>query len=114
MDKTAVKVRCSYDPTMYSGYSVCIQNQIELTPSKCIPSTESKSMLTINGAVNGDHLVFINPIWISPLPMGILESSFSETFTLTGIPVTSVSTNGKSSEDLLFASVNLLQCVCSM
>ena len=43
-DGNAVAVMCSYDSTMYSGYSVCILNQMELSP-KCISSTESVSMV---------------------------------------------------------------------
>ena len=69
-DGSAVTV-CSYDSTMYFGYSVCILNQMELSP-KCIPSTEFGSMVTVNGTVNGEHEVFVNPTWISLPPNGML------------------------------------------
>jgi len=98
-DRTAVSVKCTYDITMYSGYSVCLQNQIELYTSKCISSTESGSMLTIIGTVNGEHLVLVNPIWIASPPMGMLESPYTKAYSLTGI--TTISTIGKSSEELL-------------
>ena len=81
-DGSAVTVMCSYDSAMYSGYSVCILNQMELSP-KCISSTESGSMVTVNGTVNGEHEVFVNPTWISSPPMGTFESPHRVTYTLT-------------------------------
>ena len=63
-DGSAVTVMCSYDSTRYSGYSVCILNQMDLSP-KCISSTESGLMVTVNGTVNGELKVFINPTWRS-------------------------------------------------
>jgi len=100
-DNSTVDVTCTYDTTIYSGYSSCIQNNMELSPSKCVSSTESGSMLSIKGRVNGYHLVLVNPIWTSLLPMGILESPLIETYSLTGLPVASNPTTGKSGYSLL-------------
>jgi len=96
---SGVTVMCTYNVTIYAGYSVCLLNQMELSPSKCISSNVSGSMIEINGTVNGEHEVFINPIWTAPLPMGIFQSPLTETYSLTGIPVTSVSTTSKFSEE---------------
>ena len=76
-DDCAVTVMCSYDSTMYSGYSLCILSQMDLSP-KCISSTESVSMVTVNGNVNGEHEVFVNPTWISSASMGMLECPHRE------------------------------------
>ena len=95
-DGSAVTVMCSYNSTMYSGYSVCILNQMELSP-KCISSTESRSMVTVNGTVNGEHEVFVNPTWTSSSPSGMFESPHRRTYTLTNVAVTSISTTSMSS-----------------
>ena len=95
-DGSAVTVMCSYDSNMYSGYSVCILNQMELSP-KCISSTESGSMVTVNGTVNGEHEVFVNPTWTSSPPSGMLESPHRETYALMNVAVTSISTTSMSS-----------------
>ena len=79
-DGSAVTVMCSYDSTIYSGYSVCIINQMEISPN-CF-STESGSMLIVNGTINGEHEVFVNPTWRSSPPMGMLESPHRGTYTL--------------------------------
>ena len=81
-DGRAVTVMCSYDSTMYSGYSVCILNQMELSP-KCIPSTVSGSMVIVNGTINGEYEMFVNPTWISSPPIGMFESPHRVTYTLT-------------------------------
>ena len=93
---SAVTVMCSYDRNMYSGYSVCILNHMELSP-KCISSTESGLMVTVNGTVNGVHEVFVNPTWTSSPPSGMLESPHRETYTLMNVAVTSISTTSMSS-----------------
>ena len=89
-DGSAVTVMCSYDSAMYSGCSVCIMNQIEFS-AKCILSTESGSMVIVNGTVNGEHEVFVNPTWISSPPMGMLECPHRETYTLTNVAVLTTS-----------------------
>ena len=80
-DGSAVTVMCTYDSTMYSGYSVCILNQMELSP-KCTSSTESGSMVIVNGTINGEHEMFVNPIWITSPPFGMFESPHRVTYTL--------------------------------
>ena len=67
-DGSAVTVMCSFDSTMYSGYIVCIMNQMELSPM-CIPCTQSGLMVIVNGTVNGKHEVFVNPTRISSHPL---------------------------------------------
>ena len=94
-DGSAVTVMCSYDSTMYSGYSVCILNQMDLFPM-CIPSTASGSV-TVNGTVNGEHEVFVNPTWISSPPSGMFESPHRRAYTLTNVAVMSISTTSMSS-----------------
>ena len=89
-DGGAVTVMCSYDSTMYSGYSVCILNQMELSPM-CTSSTESGSMVIVNGTVNGEHEVFVNPTWIISPSMGMLESPHRRTYTLTNVAVLTTS-----------------------
>jgi len=84
----AVTVMCTYNTTMYSGYSVCIQNEIQFSPSRCALSKECGSILTITGSVDGKHEVYVNPIWKGPPPMGILESPYRETYILTQVLVT--------------------------
>ena len=91
-DGSAVTVMCSYDSAMYSGYSVCILNQMGMS-LKCIPSTESGSMVIVNGTINGEHEVFVNPTFISSPPMGMLESPHRETYTLAGITETLLTTD---------------------
>ena len=86
VDGSAVTVMCSYDSAMYSGYSVCVLKQMELSP-KCIASTESGSMVIVNGTFNGEHEVFVNPTFISLPPMGMFESPLRETYTLINVAV---------------------------
>ena len=93
-DGSAVTVMCSYDSAMYSGFSVCILNQMEFSP-KCISSTEPGSMVTVNGTVNGEHEVFVNPTFISSPPTGMLESPHRETYTLTNVAVLTTSMSSK-------------------
>ena len=94
-DGSAVTVVCSYDSTMYCGYSVCILNLMDLFP-KCITSTVSGSV-TVNGTINGEHEVFINPVWTSSPPSGMFESPHRKTYTLTNVAVTFISTTSMSS-----------------
>ena len=104
---SAVTVMCSYDSAMYSGYSVCILNQMELFP-KCISSTESGSMVTVNGTVNGEHEVFVNPTWTSSPHSGMLESPHRRTYILTNVAVTSISTTSMSSAFTIWQMYNRL------
>jgi len=61
---SAVTVMCTYDATMYSGYSVCIQDQMEFA------------------------------LWIGPPPMDKTENAYSKTYNLNVEPDTVVSTTG--------------------
>ena len=57
-------VRCEYDTAIYNGFNAFIQsdnNGFNLTFSS---STESNSSVEVNGSTNGDHYVFVYPIWM--------------------------------------------------
>ena len=95
-DGSAVTVMCAYDSTLYSGYSACILNQMDLSP-KCISSTESGSMVLVNGTVNGEHEVFVNPTWSSSPPNGMFPSPSRETYTLSNVAFTPILATSMSS-----------------
>ena len=93
-DASGVTVTCTFDVMSYSGYLTCIQNQIESSPSNCIQSNESDSTVTVNGAVNGEHMVFVAPIRIGPLPINRTALAHRETYVLTGVVTSTISNTG--------------------
>ena len=75
---------CNYDNATYAGFIAYLQNvqDLELTSAA---STESGSSLFINGSMNGEHFVFVYPIWKSGSVISnrTLEPAYQDTHVLT-------------------------------
>ena len=93
-DASGVTVTCTFDVTLYGGYLTCIQNQMESFPSNCVLSKESGSMVTANGTINGEHVVFVSPIWISPISTNQTATAHREIYILTGVVTSTISNTG--------------------
>ena len=85
-DQGAVEVWCEYDTTVYNGFRTYLQNtqNSKLTFSS---SNESGSSVVINGSVDGEHYVFVYPIWKpgSILSDDRMEPAHDAIYNLTGL-----------------------------
>ena len=100
-DNHAVIVRCEYDTAMYNGFSTYIQsdrsnnNASNLTFSS---STGSNSSVIVNGSTNGDHYVFVYPIWMpgSVISDNKMEPAYAKIHDLEGFdsPMITIASSG--------------------
>ena len=85
IDMHAVVVWCEYDTMMYNGFSAYLQNaqNVQLVLAS---STESGSSVVVNSNVNGEHFVYVYPIWMpgSMLHGRKVEPAYQETYYLPG------------------------------
>ena len=83
-DNRTVMLMCNYDKATYAGFIAYLQNvdNLELTSAT---STESGSSVFINGSINGEHFVFVYPIWKpgSVISNRTLEPAYQDTHVLT-------------------------------
>ena len=101
-DNRAVMVQCEYDTTMYNGFNAYIQSdQSDNNVSNLISSssTESNSSVVVNGSTNGDHYVFVYPIWMpgSVISDNKMEPAYARIHDLEGFdsPITTIAPSGE-------------------
>ena len=97
-----VMVTCNYNNATYAGFAAYLQNvqNLELTSST---STESGSSVFINGSVNGEHFVFVYPIWkpSSNISNKRLEPAYQDTHVLI-IQLPTTATTGPGERMMIF------------
>ena len=79
-DELTVKVTCDYDNTMYTGFTAYLQSVQDFELASAT-STESGSSVFVNDNMNGEHFVFVYPIWKSGSVM--LSDMMEPAFTIT-------------------------------
>ena len=92
-------VHCEYDTAMYNGFNTYIQSNKNGSNLTFSSSTESNSSVVVNGSTNGDHYVFVYPIWMpgSVISDNKMEPAYARIHDLEGFdsPMTTVASSGE-------------------
>ena len=98
-DDRAVMVHCEYDTAMYNGFNTYVQSNSNGSNLTFSSSTESNSSVVVNGSTNGNHYVFVYPIWMpgSVISDNKMEPAYARIHDLIGFdsPITTVASSGE-------------------
>ena len=80
-----IEIWCEFNTKIYNGFSAYLQNvrSAELVPAT---SNESGTSVIINSSLDGEHFVFVYPIWTPPGVMSAskMEPAHQKIYNLTG------------------------------